>query len=147
MLGAKLATCEAQVGHLTAAIKGGDLDPLLAAIRESEAQRADLRQQVAALDEAPRSLKLDVDAVRAKLRGYVADYRKLLRGHVPQMQQILRRLVVGKLTCAPKLNGDYEFAGRGTVRPLLSGVVRKVASPGGPARSWTREIPGKVKAA
>jgi len=41
------------------------------------------------------------------------------------MQQILRRLVVAKLRFTPKLNGDYEFAGRGTVRPLLSGVIRK----------------------
>src|SRR5262245_48756175 len=55
----------------------------------------------------------------------------LLRGHVPQMQQILRRLIVGKLTFTPKVNGDYEFAGRGTVRPLLNGVVRKLASPTG----------------
>jgi hypothetical protein len=33
---------------------------------------------------------------------------------------------------------------------LLAGVIDSptvVASPGGPARSWTREIPGKVKAA
>jgi hypothetical protein len=33
------------------------------------------------------------------------------------MQQILRPLIAGKLTFTPKLNGDYEFAGRGTVRP------------------------------
>ena len=38
------------------------------------------------------------------------------------MQQILRRLIVGKLTFTPKLNGNYEFTRRGTVRPLLSGV-------------------------
>ncbi len=118
--------------RLTTAIKrGGDLDPLLDAIRESEARRADLRQQIAVLDSAPRSPKLDVDAVRAKLRSYIADYRKLLRGHVPQTQQILRRLIVGKLTFIPKLNGDYEFVGRGTVRPLLAGVVQKLASPTG----------------
>ena len=76
-------------------------------------------------------MPLGADAVRAKLRSYVADYRKLLREHVPQMQQILRRLIVGKLTFTPKLNGDYEFAGKGTVRPLLARVVCKVASPAG----------------
>ena len=52
------------------------------------------------------------------------------------MQQILRRLIVGKLTFTPKLNGDYEFTGRGTVRPLLVGVIRKLASPGIP--SWNQ---------
>ena len=121
-LSTKLAATEAEVARLTTAIKrGGDLDPLLDAIRESEARRADLRQRIALLDSAPRSPKLDVEAVRAKLRSYIADYRKLLRGHVPQAQQILRRLVVGKLTFSPKLNGDYEFVGKGTVRPLLAG--------------------------
>ena len=84
---------------------------------------------------------LDADAVCAKLRSYVADYRKLLRGHVPQMQQILRRLIVGKLTFTPKLNGDYEFVGRGTVRPLLAGVIRKMASPGASKRLWTLDRP------
>ena len=42
----ELAQLEAEVGRLTAAIKrGGDLEPLLDAIRESEARRADLRHQ------------------------------------------------------------------------------------------------------
>ena len=105
------ARCGGRTRLTTAIKRGGDLDPLLDAIRESEARRGDLRQQIAALDAAPRSTPLDAGAVRAKLRSYVADYRKLLRGHVPQMQQILRRLVVGKLTFTPKLNGDYEFVG------------------------------------
>jgi hypothetical protein len=131
-LTSKLATADTEIGRLTAAIRrGGALDPLLDAMRKLEARRADLRHQLAALDAAPRALTLDADTVRAKLRSYIADYRKLLRGHVPQMQQILRRLIVGKLTFTPKLNGDYEFAGKGTVRPLLAGVVRKLASPRG----------------
>ena len=68
-----LAALDAGVERLTTAIKrGGDLDPLLAALRESEARRGELRQQIAALDAAPRSTTLDADAVRAKLRSYVA---------------------------------------------------------------------------
>ena len=142
-----LAALDADVERLTTAIKrGGDLDPLLAALRESESRRGELRQQIVALDAAPRTMPLDADAVRAKLRSYVADYRKLLRGHVPQTQQILRRLVVGKLTFTPKLNGDYEFAGKGTVRPLLAGVVRKLASPTGVVPEWSRPIPGEIPA-
>jgi hypothetical protein len=133
-LAAQLAKCEAEVGHLIATIKcSGPSDPLLAAFRETETQLADLRHQIFVLDGTRPSPQLDADAVRAKLRSYIAGYRKLLRGHVPQMQQILRRLIVGKLTFTPKLNGDYEFAGRGTVRPLLSGVIRKLASPTGAA--------------
>jgi hypothetical protein len=41
------------------------------------------------------------------------------------------RLINGKLTFAPNAHGIYEFSGRGTVRPLLAGVVRKLASPTG----------------
>jgi hypothetical protein len=129
---ADLAALDVGVERLTDAInRGGDLDPLLAALRESDARRAELRQQIAAIDAEPRITTLDASAVREKLKGYVSDYRKLLRGHVPQMQQILRRLVVGKLTFTPKLKGDYQFTGRGTVRPLLAGVIRKLASPAG----------------
>ena len=142
-LAAELTECETEVGHLTAAIKrGGDLDPLLDGIRDLEMRRADLRHQIAELETTSRSPLLEVGEVRAKLKSYVADYRKLLRGHVPQMQQMLRRLIVGKLTFTPKLNGDYEFAGRGTVRPLLSGVVRKLASPRGFATRWNRDFQG-----
>ena len=63
------------------------------------------------------------------------------------MQQMLRRLIVGKLTFTPKLNGDYEFVGKGTVRPLLAGIVRKLASPTGardtyePGHGETYELP------
>ncbi len=143
---ARLAATDTEVARLTSAIKrGGDLDPLLDALRDTEARRADLRQRMAAIDAVPRSRKLDVDAVRTKLRSYVADYRKLLRGYVPQTQQILRRLVVGKLTFTPKLNGDYEFSGRGTVRPLLAGVVRKLASPAGAALSGLTAKPPKIR--
>lgn len=58
------------------------------------------------------------------------------------MQQILRRLIVGKFTFTPKLNGDYEFAGRGTVRPLLAGVIRKLASPTGTVTGWQLAMKG-----
>ena len=59
----------------------------------------------------------------------MADWRKLLRGHVHQAQQVLRRLIVGRLTFTPK-GKHYAFAGVGTVKPLL-GVVQNVASPPG----------------
>jgi hypothetical protein len=63
------------------------------------------------------------------LRSYLADWQKLLRGHVHQAQQVLRRLIVGRLTFTPK-GKHYTFTGVGTVKPLL-GVVQKLASPPG----------------
>ena len=96
------------------------------------------------MDAEPRITTVDVSTVRAKLKAYVDDYRKLLRGHVPQMQQILRRLVVGKLTFTRKLNGDYEFTGRGTVRHLISSVERKLAPRGCAARWKSKSLPWRT---
>lgn len=46
--------------------------------------------------------------------------------HLQQGQQILRRLIVGRLRFAPQDGGHYTFSGTGTVRPLLSGVIRNL---------------------
>lgn len=40
--------------------------------------------------------------VRKQLGGYLADWRGLLMGHVQQAQQVLRRLIVGRLVFTPK---------------------------------------------
>jgi hypothetical protein len=54
----------------------------------------------------------------SELRGYLTDWRGLLRGHVGQAQQVLQRLIAGRLTMTPK-GKHYTFAGVGTVKPLL----------------------------
>ena len=52
-------------------------------------------------------------------------------GHVGQAQQVLRRLIIGRLTFTPHTDGYYAFSGKGTVQPLLGSVVRMLASPKG----------------
>lgn len=47
----------------------------------------------------------------------------LLRGHVRQGQQVLRRLIVGRLTLTPTEHGYYTFSRTGMVRPVLAGVI------------------------
>ena len=88
---------------------------------------------------APRPA-FDPAAVRRTVRGYLDDWQGLLRGHVRQAQQVLRRFIVGRLT--PNRRGYYTFEGRGTVRPLLAGVVRNLASL--PPASWN-QIAGWLK--
>ena len=46
-----------------------------------------------------------------------------------QGQQALRRLIEGRLTFTPD-EGFYAFRGKGTIEPVLAGVVQKLASPG-----------------
>ena len=69
--------------------------------------------------------------MREKLNAYLRDWQKLLRGHVYQAQQVLRRLVKGRLTFTPTSNGTYKFCGVGTVQPVLARVVQNMASPTG----------------
>jgi len=53
------AATDDPVARLTAPIKrGGDLDPLLDALRDLGPQRANLHRKIAAFDTAPRSVKL-----------------------------------------------------------------------------------------
>jgi site-specific DNA recombinase len=129
-LRADLAITEAAIGRLTAAIaQGGELTPLVAALETHERQRRDLQARLAAASvEQPA---VDVPAVRRTLRSYLKDWQGLLRGQLPQAQQVLRRLVIGRLSMTPDRDGSYRFAGRGTVRPLLGGRVPNGSSPTG----------------
>lgn len=81
-----------------------------------------------------------IGALRRTLQGYLADWQGLLRGNVQQAQQILRRLVVGRLKMIPEERGFYRFEGTGTVKPLLSGAViwrpRRRCHPLRMAKGW-----------
>ena len=37
---------------------------------------------------------------------------------------MLRRIIVGRLTVKPAAGGHYQFSGKGTVVPVLGGVVQ-----------------------
>jgi hypothetical protein len=130
---AELAETKKGMRRLSSAIaKGGELDPLVAALETHERERAELQGRLDVLRQPTPTL--DPVAVRKQLHAYVRDWQGLLLGHVAQAQQVLRRLVVGRLVFTPEKGGYYSFAGKGTVRPLLGSVVRKLASPRGCAR-------------
>jgi site-specific DNA recombinase len=127
-----LSECEKAMRRLTAAIaKGGELEPLMAALQTHERQRTELRARLAAIDAEPAAAFIDPVAVRRQLKDYLRDWQGLLLGHVGQAQQVLRRLVVGRLTFTPQKGGFYAFKGIGTVRPLLGNAIRLLASPTG----------------
>jgi hypothetical protein len=134
---------------LTAAVaSGGDLPTLVAALEMQERQRTELR---ARLETAPKP-ELNSAAVRAQLESYLVNWQRLLRGHVYQAQQILRRLVVGRITMTPQKVGGfgksyYSFAARGTMRPLLGGTIRLLASPSGTAIMHQIDLEGEAWAA
>ena len=87
-----------------------------------------------------RRTEFDAAKLRRKLDERLADWRGLLRRHPVQGQQVLKRLIVGRLMFEPTAEGDeryYTFTGTGTIEPLLAGqVVQKLASLSIP--SWNR---------
>jgi hypothetical protein len=117
-----LAGTEAAIRRLTTAIAtGGDLTSLVDALKTYEERRSDLEARLAAI-RAPRP-SLDPAVVRQQLEGYLVDWRGLLRANVQQGQQILRRLIKGRLTFTP-CGDHYEFSGTGTIKPLIGGVIQ-----------------------
>ena len=145
-LEANLADTETALRRLTAAIvEGGELGTLVTALERYERRRQDLHARLEAV-RAPQPT-YDPATIRRTLEGYLQDWKGLLRGHVHQGQQVLRRLIVGRLTFVPTEGDYYTFSGTGTVRPLLRGAVRKWAPPTGPGRVWTIKRVGFLSAA
>jgi len=92
-----LAACQKVIRRLTAAIAArGDLQPLVTTLQMQERNRTELQARLEAA-KAPKP-EFNSAEVRAKLERYLVDWKGLLRGHVCQSQQILRRLVKGRLT-------------------------------------------------
>lgn len=64
-------------------------------------------------------------ALRADLRARLSDWRSLLRRQPIQGRQILRKLLVGRLTLTPgEVDGRrvYEYQGEATLGRLLTGA-------------------------
>ncbi len=128
-------------------MNGGELASLLDALKGQEQRRQELRTKLTALT-APRP-EWKPHAVRQRLESYLLDWRGLLRANVQQGQQVLKRLIEGRLTFTPR-EDYYEFHGTGTIQPLISGVVQvvqDVASPTGLDTLWIGDSRGTVKAA
>jgi hypothetical protein len=109
------------VGGTEVASGAGDLPPILDALRGFDAQRQELEARFAAID-APRQIE-EPATLRQQLADYLADWRRLLNGNVHQAQQILLRLIKGKLVFMPHADGYYKFSGVGTVEKLMAGRI------------------------
>ena len=134
-LEADLAALDGELARLTGAIAtGGELPALLEAVQDREQRRESLRRELEVLG-ASEPVVLDRAALRKNLESRLGDWRGLLRRHTAQGQQILRRLLVGRLTFTPtedETGRYYAFHGTGTLTKLVGGLVpHNVASPTG----------------
>ena len=134
-LEADLTALESELVRLTGAIAtGGELPALLEAVQDRERSRETLRRELEALG-ASEPVVLDRGTLRKNLESRLGDWRGLLRRHTEQGQQILRRLLVGRLVFTPTADDAgryYAFHGTGTLTKLVGGLVpHNVASPTG----------------
>jgi hypothetical protein len=151
VLRSQLATVTREIEHLTAAITaGGDLTPVVAALKARETQRQTLTRQLAHVASRAR-LMMDAKRLRADLLQRLEDWRALLGRHVPQARQILKKLLVGPILFTPERDDHgryYALSATGSLGKLLAGVpgANLVASPTGTGRSWIVERTGFVAA-
>ena len=131
---AKLTAVTNELERLSAAIAiGGDLEALVAAVKDRETLKASLTRDRAALERTARLGPAELGRLEAEARARLEDWQGLLSRHVTQARQILRKLLTGHLIFTPKGSGRdryYEFEGEGTLGKLLSGLsANMVASP------------------
>ena len=149
-LTAKGKKLDRELARLTAAlIVGGPLKTLVSAIKTAERQADQIELELGSLDGQDPLTSRDRERISKDLRARLDDWRGLLRRHVPQARQILRKLLVDRVVFTPRTD-HYEFVGPWTLGKLVSGVVdlpQRMASPRGPVTRWNRVFQGFSKAA
>ena len=128
---------DTEIANLTAALAGsGDVPALVAALKDRERQRNELRLRLTGAQRVVSAGQGSADGLEARLRGKLAEWTEVLHRQIPQARQALKKLLCGSLMFAPKTAGktrDYEITGEGTVERILAGVAHPfmVASPTG----------------
>lgn len=130
------ATLERRIQRGLDAYLDGDglLDELRARVQADKTRKAAVEAELAAL--AAPAPALDPEKLRTTLRGYGADVRALLDGHVSQARQMLRKLLDGTLLMLEPVvvNGERRYAFRGSgnyLRLLPPDLAPTVVAPTG----------------
>jgi DNA invertase Pin-like site-specific DNA recombinase len=135
LLRGELTSVEQELERLTAAITaGGELGPLVAALKVRETRRQALKQELASLGTIDR---VNFRQIEAEARRRLTEWRELLQTDVVQKsRQMLKKLLEEPLQARPvdeKGVRGWELTGRGSFGKLLAGlfVANTVASPTG----------------
>jgi hypothetical protein len=116
---------EARVGRLVDEIaRGYATDALRGQLQAEEQRKRALRTELESLASLTPAATPDAGQLRGQLARQAADVRALLGKNIPQTRQILRKLLVGRLTCEPFEEGErrgYRFTGQGSYAPILAG--------------------------
>jgi site-specific DNA recombinase len=144
----ELARLDAEVARLAAAIAaGGDMPALVVAVQERERRRAHLRGAIAERERQQRTARASQGDVIDVLRAALTDWQGMLRQAPPADRQALQALLAGRLVFTPAEQDGrrfYTFEGKGTVSPVLAGIVQAGSKGDGPR---TRTIPPALRRA
>ena len=123
----ELRQVDAELSRYAEAIAtAGALDAIVTAMKERELRRTRLRSELANFDGQAKVAALDTAHLMGNLRERLADWQGLLRRQTPAARQLLRTLLVGRLSFTPHQDPTgryYEFVGQGSISPLITGVV------------------------
>jgi hypothetical protein len=118
-LSRELATVDREISRLTDAIaEGGELASVRDALRTCEATRHDLRASLLALERRSQAVEVDIDAL---IVARLTNWKGLLRGHVAQGRQVMKKLVLEPFTFTPVEEKD-RFGAEATLSKLLGSV-------------------------
>jgi site-specific DNA recombinase len=133
-LQAELARVEAELSRLAGAVAGGgDVPALLAALKDREERRIELRRQIAARPPARGLNEAGLQVFGDRFRAQLEEASFLLRRQVSDGRQILRTVLDGRLVFTPHrepFKTFYEFTGSGSLGRMISGVILKDRSTG-----------------
>ena len=129
---------DAEIVRLTNAIAlGGELQPLLEALRARQAERERVAATLAVKPVTPGSLATSKKEIRTRLE----QWRELLQRQIPQARQILKKLLVGPLLFTPEVatfRTGWKISGQSRLDRLFAGTdfATSVASPTGLRAPW-----------
>jgi site-specific DNA recombinase len=121
-LRAEKLAIEGELLRLTNAIAaGGDLVPLLDALKSRQVRRDELTAALVARESFDVQ-RFDRKAIQAKVEEHVNSWRALLTNHVEDGRRLLREVLAGPLRFTPERKA-YRFEGEAAIGRLFAGVA------------------------
>lgn len=149
----ELRKVQTEIGNLTAGLAaGGDLPSLVAALRAAEQRRRSTEAQRVANGHTAVTFTTQMAAdLEQQVLAKIAQWRATMRQEAPEARQVLRQLIVDRVSLAPtSRDGErfYTYRGRFTFGGLFEGTMcpQLLASPPGTVHLWTVERSGVIAA-
>jgi site-specific DNA recombinase len=118
----ELAKLERERDRMVAAIAaGGELDSLVAGVRERERRRATLMSEAQAIAAQRPARAANAATLRAELEALAADWRQVLADDAAHARPIVTQLLLGRVSFRPlETKGRWAMTGEGTLAGLFT---------------------------